>query len=214
MLVYHLYLLHATLSSMYVMAYYITMLSIRHKSLQRHKEIQSVWSNLSNQGPPWRLVREVLHFNSDKVKAMTYRRNNLDNLVWCLSLVEYSKDWPVQEQDNVSGIKIMTNRQPKQTTNWIANLLLFQWKSPPIVYVIYRVLIALCSTAWLALTGTGSDRSQVTWFIYVTNWTALVLTFSLLLQAVTAIHCYITVIRRGQGKQTNFTVLTQSVVFI
>ncbi|KAK2179397.1 hypothetical protein NP493_493g02005 [Ridgeia piscesae] len=65
-----------------------------------------------------------------------------------------------------------------------------QWRCPPVVYAVYRGVVALYFVSWIVLSGVwtyewaASDSDRIKWFIYLTNWSFLVLTLDVLLQAV------------------------------
>ncbi|KAK2179877.1 hypothetical protein NP493_467g02033 [Ridgeia piscesae] len=64
------------------------------------------------------------------------------------------------------------------------------WRCPTVVYAVYRGVVALYFVSWIVLSGVwtydwaASNSDRVKWFIYLTNWSFLVLTFDVLLQAV------------------------------
>ena len=67
---------------------------------------------------------------------------------------------------------------------------LLQWKWPPIIYVIYRLVVAIYFLIWLVLSGSiGSNGPW--WFLYLTNWSFLMLTLVTVVQATTAMYDYI-----------------------
>ena len=73
------------------------------------------------------------------------------------------------------------------------------------VYVIYRVLVAIYFFGWIIHTGTGnrryatSEAERVKWFLYLTNWTNFMLTTCVMIQGVIAIFCYVKFTRRNDG---------------
>ncbi|XP_013393891.1 protein rolling stone-like [Lingula anatina] len=66
-----------------------------------------------------------------------------------------------------------------------------------IAYVIYRVLWALFHVTWIILSGVipyswySSESNRIKWFIYLTNWSYLILTVSAIIQAAVAINHYV-----------------------
>ncbi|XP_013393890.1 protein rolling stone [Lingula anatina] len=72
-----------------------------------------------------------------------------------------------------------------------------------IAYVIYRVIWALFHVTWIILSGVipyswySSEPNRVKWFIYLTNWSYLILTVSAIMQAAVAINHYVE--RRKHG---------------
>ncbi|CAG5119926.1 unnamed protein product [Candidula unifasciata] len=82
----------------------------------------------------------------------------------------------------------------------------FQWRTPGLVYVIYRIVMAVYPTVWLALTSTDFQMPEVegfgqvqAWGAYLTNWTYTLLTIYFLLHALVTLIVYI--LCRGAGLQ-------------
>ncbi|XP_033745877.1 protein rolling stone-like [Pecten maximus] len=73
-----------------------------------------------------------------------------------------------------------------------ARFSMFQWRLPPIVYLLYRLLIAVYADTWLIYTAveygsvvTGSG--VYSWPVYLTNWTYTMLCLYLTLHALTSL---------------------------
>jgi hypothetical protein len=96
----------------------------------------------------------------------------------------------------------LTHRDPSLFTK-------AQWKWPGIIYVIYRIIMALYFVVWIILSGvwqypwTNSQENRIKWLIYLTNWSFLFLTLNTMLQAGVATIAYIRQIQDGHHMMGN-----------
>lgn len=68
----------------------------------------------------------------------------------------------------------------------------FQWRLPPIIYLLYRLALAVYADTWLIYTATDygavvSGNGVYSWPVYLTNWTYTMLCLYLTLHALTAL---------------------------
>ncbi|XP_005096245.1 uncharacterized protein LOC101853781 [Aplysia californica] len=78
----------------------------------------------------------------------------------------------------------------------------FQWRSPGIFFLVYRIAVAAYTLTWLIKTAIESklpDDVSVTWGSFLTNWTYTLLTIYFLLHALIALVVYL--LCRGSGLQ-------------
>ena len=68
---------------------------------------------------------------------------------------------------------------------------------PQLIYLIYRVLIALFFLIWIILSGAWpynwyiGEANRVKWFIYLTNWMFLAVTVAVVVHAIVVAVVYI-----------------------
>ncbi|XP_050412142.1 protein rolling stone [Patella vulgata] len=75
---------------------------------------------------------------------------------------------------------------------------MFQFRSPPIVYILYRLFLTLYTMSWLIVTRNGSiDGGKLGWGVFLTNWTYIVLTIYLTTHLVAAVVYHIYKWRQG-----------------
>ncbi|KAK6176779.1 hypothetical protein SNE40_015013 [Patella caerulea] len=73
----------------------------------------------------------------------------------------------------------------------------FQWRVPPIVYLIYRFIVAGYTFSWLIYTAQISSNPPYGWAAYLTNWSYTILTVYLFLHLIITIVHYCLNCRRG-----------------